>query len=694
MARPTTLQKTRNIGIIAHIDAGKTTTTERILYYTGRAHKMGEVHEGTTTMDWMDQERERGITITAAATTCFWKDHRIQIIDTPGHVDFTIEVERSLRVLDGAVVVFTAVEGVEPQSETVWRQADRYHVPRVCFVNKIDRVGSNFFDVLDQIVEKLKAKPVALQIPYGQADEFKGIVDLVSMKLLVWDEGSQGQTFSEQPIPADVLEEAKTWREKMMEAVVEEDEAVMTRYLDGAELSVDEVKKVVRKAVIGLKIFPVILGTAFKNKGVQPLLDAIVDYLPSPLDVPPIEGHKPSDENAKEKRESDPDAPFAALAFKLMTDPFVGSLTFIRLYSGVIEQGGAVYNPRLGRRERVGKLVRMHANKQELITSATAGDIIALAGLKETRTGDTLCDDKKPIVLESIRVPYRPIEIAIEPRSTADTDKLGEALRKLQMEDPSFAVKIDPDSGQTIMSGMGELHLDVLKTRIQREFGVDANVGKPQVAYRETITAQSDGEGKYIRQAGGKGQYGHVLLRVEPLETGKGFEFVDEIRGGAIPKEFIPAVKHGIEEALDAGIQAGFPVIDVRVALTGGSFHEVDSSEMAFKIAGSIGFKECCKKAAPVLLEPLMAVQVVTPEQYMGDVIGDLNSRRGKIVSMESKMGNQIINAQVPLAQLFGYATDLRSKTQGRAAPTMEFSQYAPVPPNIANEIIRKMQGI
>jgi len=696
LAKPLTLQKTRNIGIIAHIDAGKTTTTERILYYTGRAYKIGEVHEGTATMDWMDQERERGITITAAATTCFWKDHRIQIIDTPGHVDFTIEVERSLRVLDGAVVVFTAVEGVEPQSETVWRQADRHHVPRLCFVNKIDRVGSNFFDVVNQIVEKLKAKPVPLQIPYGEGEEFKGIIDLVTMKLLVWDEEAAGMKYDTLEIPAELEASAKEWREKMIEAVVEEDEAVMTRYLEGQTLSVDELKGVIRKAVMGSKIFPVILGTAFKNKGVQPLLDAVIDYLPSPLDVPPIKGHKPgkaAGEIGDEiSRECDPDAPFSALCFKLMTDPH-GNLTFLRVYSGTVESGGMVWNATRSKRERLGRLVRMHANKREDIPNAFAGDIVAAVGLRETRTGDSLSDDKNPIILETIRIPHRVIDIAIEPKGTGDVEKLAVALQKLAMEDPSFAVETDSETGQTIISGMGELHLDVLVTRIKREFGVDANVGKPQVAYREGITKTTEGEGKYIKQAGGKGQYGHVVLRVSPLPQGGGFEFVNEIKGGKIPAEFIPSIEKGVEEALDSGIQAGYQVVDVKVELIDGSFHDVDSSEMAFKIAASVGFKDCCKMAGPVLLEPVMSVQVVTPEQYMGEVIGDLNSRRGKIQSMENRVGTQFINGTVPLALMFGYSTDLRSKTQGRASYTMEFSQYAPVPTPIAQEIIRRTMG-
>jgi elongation factor G len=694
VSKPTTLLKTRNIGIIAHIDAGKTTTTERILFYTGRAYKLGEVHEGTATMDWMDQERERGITITAAATTCFWKDHRIQIIDTPGHVDFTIEVERSLRVLDGAVVVFTAVEGVEPQSETVWRQANNHHVPRLCFVNKIDRVGSNFFDVVNQIVDKLKAKPVPLQIPYGEADEFKGIVDLVTMKLLVWDEEGGGIKYEEREIPEEIRASADEWREKMVEAVVEEDEAVMQRYLDGQVLSVAELKSVIRKATCNLKIYPVVLGTAFKNKGVQPLLDAVVDYLPSPIDVPPIKGFDPRKPEREIVRETDPEGPFAALAFKLMTVPEGNfTLTFLRVYSGTVEAGDTVWNATRGKRERLGRLVRMHANKREDITSATAGDIVAAIGLKETRTGDSLSNEKEAVVLEAIKIPHRVIDIAIEPKSTGDMEKLAAALQKLAMEDPSFAVETDEETGQTIMSGMGELHLDVLVTRLKREFGVGANIGKPQVAYRETITKEIEGEGKYIKQAGGKGQYGHVVLRVSPLEAGFGFEFVNEIKQGKIPAEFIPAVEKGVEEALGSGIQAGFPVADVKVALVDGSFHDVDSSEMAFKIAGSIGFKDCCKQAGPVLLEPVMSVQVVTPEQYMGEVIGDLNSRRGKILSMENRLGTQFINATVPLAQMFGYSTDLRSKTQGRASYTMEFSQYAPVPTPIAQEIIRRTMG-
>ncbi len=693
MAKPVTLQRTRNIGIMAHIDAGKTTTTERILYYTGRAHKMGEVHEGTATMDWMEQEQERGITITSAATTCFWRDHRINIIDTPGHVDFTIEVERSLRVLDGAIAVFTAVEGVEPQSETVWRQADRYKVPRLAFVNKIDRVGSNYFDVIDQMVKKLQAAPVALQIPYGEGDEFKGIVDLVTRELVVWDEASQGQTFSRGPVPAELAEKTREYREKLIEAVVEQDEALMARYLEGNELTADEIRSLVRRATIALKVTPVILGTAFKNKGVQPLLDGVVDYLPSPLDIPPKTGHRPENETTTEAREADPGGPFCALAFKLMTDPFVGSLTYIRVYSGTIEAGTSAFNATRGKRERIGRLMLMHANKREEVKSASAGDIVAVGGLRDTRTGDTLCDEKHPIVLESIRVPTPVIDIAIEPKSKADQDKLGIALQKLALEDPSFVVKTDEETGQTIISGMGELHLEVLVERARREFKVEANIGKPQVAYRETVTQAVTGEGKYIRQTGGKGQYGHVVLRVEPKKPGSGFLFESEIVGGAVPREFVPAIRKGIEEALDSGIQAGFPVTDVAVFLVDGSYHEVDSSEMAFKIAGSIGFKECCKKAGPILLEPMMAVQVVVPEEFQGAVIGDLNSRRGRISGTEVRAGSVAIDAAVPLAHMFGYSTDLRSRTQGRANYTMQFSHYAPVPTQISNEIIAKMQG-
>ena len=693
VAKPTTLQKTRNIGIIAHIDAGKTTTTERILYYTGRAHKLGEVHEGTATMDWMEQEQERGITITSAATTCFWKDYRIQIIDTPGHVDFTIEVERSLRVLDGAVVVFTAVEGVEPQSETVWRQADRYHVPRVAFVNKIDRVGSNFFGVLEQIVEKLHGTPVALQVPFGEGEDFKGIVDLVTMKLWVWDEESQGQKFELREVPDEVKAQAEEYRQKLVEAVVEQDETLMARYLDGAILTEAELKPLIRKSAIDLKITPVILGTAFKNKGVQLLLDAVVDYLPSPLDVPPIKGHKPNDETKEEVRETDPAAPFSALAFKLMNDTHTGSFTFLRVYSGKIESGMSVYNATRGRRERLGRLMQMHANKREEVKSAQAGDIIAVGGLKETRTGDTLCDERNPLVLESIRIPQRVIDIAIEPKTTADTEKLGEALQKLAMEDPSFAVKTDEETGQTIISGMGELHLEVLVERVRREFKVDATIGKPQVGYRETITKKNEAEGKYIRQAGGKGQYGHVVLAVEPGAQGSGFVFEDKIVGGKIPKEFIAPVRKGIEEALDSGITAGFPVVDVKVALVDGTYHDVDSSEMAFKIAGSIGFKDACKDAGPILLEPMMAVQVTTPEDFQGAVIGDLSSRRGRITRTDMRFGSIVIDASVPLSTMFGYSTDLRSRTQGRANYTMQFSNYSPVPAPIAAEIIAKMRG-
>ncbi len=680
---------------MAHIDAGKTTTTERILYYTGRAYKMGEVHEGTATMDWMEQEQERGITITAAATTCFWRDHRINIIDTPGHVDFTIEVERSLRVLDGAVALFTAVEGVEPQSETVWRQAERYHVPRIAFVNKIDRVGSNFFDVPKQIVEKLKGSPVVLQIPYGEGEDFIGIVDLVSMKLWVWDDESQGQKFERKDLPADIAAQAKEYREKLIDAVVEQDDKLMAKYLEGGALSEDELRALIRKATCALKITPVLLGTAFKNKGIQPLLDAIVDYLPSPLDVPPIEGHKPNDESKKEVRETDPKAPFCALAFKLMTDPHVGSLTYLRVYSGTVESGATVWNATRSRKERLGRLYVMHANKREEAPKAQAGDIVAAVGLRDTRTGDTIvADEKHSLVLESIRVPVPVIDIAIEPKSTADLDKLAGALQKLVMEDPSFSVKTDAETGQTIISGMGELHLEVLVERMRRELKVDAKVGKPQVAYRETITKPAKAEGKYIRQAGGKGQYGHVVLEVEPLDTGKGFQFEDQVTGGKIPREFIPAIRKGVEEALDSGIDAGFPVTDVKVALVDGSYHEVDSSEMAFKIAGSIGFKDACKLASPVILEPVMSVQVTTPEEFQGAVIGDLNSRRGRITQTDMKHGSYVIDATVPLAQMFGYSTDLRSRTQGRANYTMQFSHYSPVPAQVAQEILARFRGV
>lgn len=688
-----TLDKIRNIGIMAHIDAGKTTTTERILYYTGKVYKLGEVHDGTATMDWMPQEQERGITITSAATTCSWLNHRINLIDTPGHVDFTIEVERSLRVLDGAVGVFCAVGGVEPQSETVWRQADKYHVPRIAFINKMDRVGADFASCVSEIQTKLNHKPVAIQIPVGSEDKFQGVIDLVNQEMLVWDTDSLGATFSRQSIPAEYAQQAKIYRDKMVEAAAEEDEALAEKYLTGSVISNDEIWRALRKACIAMKIIPVVCGSAFKNKGVQPLLDAVVKLLPSPLDVPAVVAHRVDDVNQTETRAADPKAPFSALAFKIMNDPFVGSLTYFRVYSGSLSSGSAVLNPVRNKKERIGRLLEMHANKREEITQVTAGNIAAAVGLKFTLTGDTLCDEAKPVLLERMEFPNPVISIAIEPKSQADQDKLGLSLQKLVQEDPSFRVKVDEETGQTIISGMGELHLEIIVDRLMREFKVEANVGKPQVAYRETITEVAEVEGKYIRQAGGKGQYGHVVIRVEPKETGAGFEFVNEISGGAIPQEFIPAIEKGIVEAMDGGALAGYPVVDVKVTLINGSFHDVDSSEIAFKIAASMAFKEGCKKAGVALLEPVMDAEVVCPEDFMGDVIGDLNARRGKIMSMTPRGKLQVIKALVPLSKMFGYSTDLRSKTQGRASYTMQFANYEQVPKTIADGIVARVQG-
>jgi elongation factor G len=692
MPRTNPLERYRNIGIMAHIDAGKTTTTERILFYTGVTHKIGEVHEGTTVMDWMEQERERGITITSAATTCFWRDHRINIIDTPGHVDFTIEVERSLRVLDGACAVFDAVNGVEPQSETVWRQADKYQVPRICFINKMDRVGADFFMSVQTIKEKLGARPVVLQIPIGSEDKFRGMVDLVKMKGITFEDETMGAKYQEVPIPADLLERAKEYRAALEESVAEFDDVLMAKYLDGHALSNDEVKQGLRKGTIAMHFFPVICGTAFKNKGVQQILDAVVDYLPSPLDVPPVKGV-----NAKgieEVRKTSDAEPFAALAFKIMNDPFVGNLTFFRVYSGKLESGSYVYNAAKDRKERIGRLLQMHANKREEIKDVLAGDIAAAVGLRSTTTGDTLCDEDKKVILERMEFPEPVISVAIEPKTKGDQDKMGLALNRLQMEDPSFRVRTDEETGQTIISGMGELHLEIIVDRMLREFKVEANVGKPQVAYRETVTRSVEAEGRFIRQTGGRGQYGHCWLRLHPQEPGKGFAFENAIVGGVIPKEFILPIEKGIVEAMQGGVLAGFPMVDIKVEVYDGSYHDVDSSEMAFKIAGSMGFKEGAAKAAPVLLEPIMDVEVVTPEQFMGDVIGDLNSRRGKIQGMNPRAGVQVITAQVPLAEMFGYATDLRSKTQGRATYTMQFGHYAQVPNSIAETIVTKSRGI
>ncbi len=691
MGRLVPLQKIRNIGIMAHIDAGKTTTTERILYYTGISHKIGEVHDGTAVMDWMAQEQERGITITSAATTCFWKSHRINIIDTPGHVDFTIEVERSLRVLDGAVAVFCAVGGVEPQSETVWRQADKYRVPRIAFVNKMDRTGADFFHVVEMMKNRLGTHPLVMQLPIGSEENFQGIVDLVTQKGYIYDESSLGANFEEVPIPEDMVDAVEEYREKILEAVSDLDDTLMERYLEGEAISDAELKKAIRLGTNSLKVVPVFCGSAFKNKGVQPLLDAIVDYLPSPLDIPPVKG---KDLNGKEAvREASDDAPFAALAFKIMTDPFVGHLTYFRVYSGFLTTGSYVYNSNRQRKERIGRLLKMHANKREEIKEVYAGDIAAAVGLKHTLTGDTLCSDKDPIILESIEFPDPVISIAIEPKSKADQEKLSTSLNLLSTEDPSFTVKTDEETGQTIISGMGELHLEVIVDRLLREFHVDANVGKPEVAYRETVSQPAQARGKYIRQTGGRGQYGDVHLKVEPNESGKGYEFVDKIVGGVIPREYIPAVRSGVEEAMNQGILAGYPVVDVKVTLFDGSYHEVDSSEIAFKIAGSMAFKEACSKAKMMLLEPIMSVEVVTPEEYLGDIMGDISARRGKVQGMENRSTVQIIRAEVPLANMFGYATDLRSMSQGRATYTMQFSRYMPVPQHIAEEIITKKKA-
>ena len=692
MPRSNPLERYRNIGIMAHIDAGKTTTTERILFYTGVTHKLGEVHEGTTVMDWMEQERERGITITSAATTCFWRDHRVNIIDTPGHVDFTIEVERSLRVLDGAVAVFDAVNGVEPQSETVWRQADKYQVPRVCFINKMDRVGADFFMSVDSIKEKLGAKPVMVQLPIGREDKFRGMVDLVKMKGVTFDDETMGAAYHEGEIPADLAEQAREARAELEEAVAEVDDGLMAKYLDGHPLSNDEVRRGLRRGTIEMKFFPVLCGTAFKNKGVQHILDAVVDYLPGPLDKPAVMGTTPKGAPA-ERRTADQE-PFAALAFKLMHDPFVGNLTYFRVYSGKLEAGSYVYNASQDRKERIGRLLQMHANTREEIKEVYAGDIAAAVGLRQTTTGDTLCEEDKPIILEKIEFPQPVISVAIEPRTKGDQDKMGLALNRLQLEDPSFRVHTDEETGQTIIAGMGELHLEIIVDRMLREFKVEANVGKPQVAYRETITRSVESEGRYIRQTGGRGQYGHCWLRLHPQEPGMGFEFENAVVGGVIPKEFINPIQKGIEEAMQGGVLAGFPMVDLKVEVFDGSYHDVDSSEMAFKIAGSLGFKEGCARAHPVLLEPVMNVEVVTPEPFMGDVIGDLNSRRGKIQGMNPRAGAQVITGQVPLAEMFGYATDLRSKTQGRATYTMQFGHYAQVPSSIAETIVTRNKGV
>jgi elongation factor G len=687
MARKTSLAKTRNIGIMAHIDAGKTTTTERILFYTGISHKIGEVHDGAATMDWMVQEQERGITITSAATTCFWRDHRINIIDTPGHVDFTIEVERSLRVLDGACAVFCAVGGVEPQSETVWRQADRYGVPRIAFVNKMDRVGADFDSVVGQIKERLKAPAVPIQLPVGSEENFVGAIDLVTMKLVSADDKDMGWTVTTSEIPAELRDAAKAAREALIEAAADSDEEVLEKFLGGEEVGEKELKAAIRKGVISMKLVPVLCGTAFKNKGVQPLLDAVVEYLPSPTDVPPIVGLDPDDKKTEVIRPATDDAPFSALAFKIMTDPFVGSLTFMRVYSGQAKVGDQVYNVTRDKKERIGRLLKMHANNREDVEEVNAGDIVAAVGMKDAITGDTICDPKQPVLLESMTFPEPVISVAIEPKTKADQEKVSTALGKFMREDPSFRVRQDEETGQTIISGMGELHLEIVVDRMLREFKVDANVGKPQVAYRETCRKAVDHKFRYAKQSGGRGQFAEVAIQLEPLEAGKGFEFVDAIKGGTIPREYIPAVEKGLTEALSGGPLAGYPVIDCRVKLYDGSYHEVDSSEMAFKICASIAFKEAMRKANPVLLEPIMAVEVVVPDQFMGDVIGDLNSRRGRIQDQNSRGGAQVISAHVPLANMFGYATEVRSRTQGRATYTMQFDHYDPVPSSVSEEL-------
>ena len=691
MARKTPLHMVRNIGIAAHIDAGKTTTSERILFFTGMSHKIGEVHEGAATMDWMEQERERGITITSAATTCFWNEHQINLIDTPGHVDFTIEVERSMRVLDGAISVFCSVGGVQPQSETVWRQANKYHVPRIVFVNKMDRVGANFYNVEQQIKDRLKANPVPIQIPIGAEDTFKGVIDLVQMRALTWDDTKGPGMPDVGEIPAELQEKAEEYRAKLIEAIAESDENLMEKYFSGEELSIEEIKRGIKKGCLDLAIIPMLCGTAFKNKGIHPLLDAVVDYLPAPDEVPDIKGQY---EDGKEVQvSSTDDGEFAGLGFKIMTDPFVGQLTFVRVYRGILESGSYVLNTGKGKKERIGRLLRMHSNKREEIKELYAGEIGAIVGLKDTLTGDTLASEKDKVILERMEFPDPVISVAVEPKTKADQEKMGIALQKLAQEDPSFRVATDEESGQTIISGMGELHLEIVVDRMLREFKVEAEVGQPQVAYRETIRKTVEQEYKYAKQSGGRGQYGHVYLRLEPLEPGSGYEFVNDIKGGSIPKEYIPAVDKGCQEALQSGVLAGYPVEDVKVTVFDGSYHEVDSSEMAFKLAASMGFKEGARKAGAVILEPVMKVEVETPEEYMGDVIGDLNKRRGQVNNMGERGGNKVIDAFCPLAQMFGYSTDLRSQTQGRATYSMEFDHYDEVPKNVADEIIKKRNG-
>ena len=698
MARTTPLERYRNVGIMAHIDAGKTTTTERILFYTGVSHKIGEVHDGAAVMDWMEQEQERGITITSAATTCFWMgmdkqfpQHRINIIDTPGHVDFTIEVERSLRVLDGACAVFCAVGGVEPQSETVWRQGNKYKVPRMAFVNKMDRAGANFLRVVKQIKDRLGANPVPLQLPIGAEENFKGVIDLIRMKAIYWNEADMGTTYEEREIPADMVAACNEWREHMVEAAAESSEELMEKYLEGGDLSEDEIRSGLRTRTLGNEIVPTLCGSAFKNKGVQAMLDAIIYYMPSPIDVPAINGHLDDADESEALRHPDDKEPFAALAFKIATDPFVGNLTFFRVYSGVLNSGDSVYNPVKGKKERIGRILQMHANSREEIKEVRAGDIAAAVGLKDVTTGDTLCDPNAIITLERMEFPEPVISVAVEPKTKADQEKMGIALQKLAKEDPSFRVHTDEESGQTIISGMGELHLDIIVDRMRREFGVEANVGAPQVAYRETIRKSVEQEGKFVRQSGGRGQYGHVWLRIEPQEHGAGYEFVNAIVGGVVPKEYIASVDKGVQEQMENGVIAGFPVVDVKVTLFDGSYHDVDSSEMAFKIAGSMGFKAGALNASPVLLEPIMKVEVVTPEDYLGDVMGDLNRRRGITHGMDDSPSGKIIRAEVPLAEMFGYSTDLRSATQGRATYSMEFEKYNEAPANIADAVIKKV---
>ncbi|HCF59985.1 MAG TPA: elongation factor G [Myxococcales bacterium] len=691
MPRTHPIERYRNIGIMAHIDAGKTTTTERILFYTGVTHRLGEIDEGTTVMDWMEQERERGITITSAAVTAFWRDHRINVIDTPGHVDFTVEVERSLRVLDGAVAVFCGVAGVQPQSETVWRQAEKHQVPRIAFVNKMDRVGADLSKVVETMVERLGARPVVINLPWGHEEGFCGVIDLLNMQAICYDEAALGATFQVEPIPADLEAQALEYRAKILEAAAEFDDRVMQAFVEGREPELEEIRAGLRKGCVGLKLVPTLCGAAFRNKGIQPLLDAVVDYLPSPVEVRAVEGVTVDGEPAT--REASDKAPLAALAFKIATDPFVGTLTYLRIYSGRLEVGDQVYNPLKKRRERIGRLLQMHANRREEIDEVWAGDIAAAVGLKTASTGDTLCNEGKPIVLEKIEFPEPVIFIAIEPKTKVDQDKLGVSLAKLSVEDPSFRVRTEEETGQTLIGGMGELHLEIIVDRLLREFKVQANVGKPQVAYRETITKPFEIEGQYIRQTGGRGQYGHVWLRLEPQQAGKGIEFANATVGGVIPNEFIPSIEQGVREAMEAGVLAGYPMVDVKATLFDGSFHEVDSSEVAFKIAASLAVKDGAKQAEPILLEPIMSCEVVTPDQYTGEVIGDINARRGRILRMEPRAGALVVSAQVPLASMFGYATDVRSLSQGRATYTMQFSHYQAVPGGIANEMVARLRG-